>query len=174
MLISGDVGYWALGTSDNFYCTTGFPNGTPSLTPGNVCAGAYPGGVPYKSYWTWDAGVSFTYKAFTLDLRYYDTNLTKAECNVLTSDHTSTFDGGSITNLSPGGLASNWCSAAFVAKPMLVSQPARRSGYDSAYVLEFHDDGFSVIVRLPAVFLVARIKSDTRASGSALTIESTA
>jgi hypothetical protein len=76
----------------------------------------YPGGVPYKSYWTWDAGVSFTYKAFTLDLRYFDTNLTKAECNVFTSDHTSTFDQGSVTNLNPGGLASNWCSAAFVAK----------------------------------------------------------
>ena len=112
MLISGDAGYWALGTSDNFYCTR-FP-GCRVRIP--ACAGAYPGGVPYKSYWTWDAGVSFTYKAFTLDLRYYDTNLTKAECNVFTSDHTSTFDGGSVTNLNPGGLASNWCSAAFVAK----------------------------------------------------------
>jgi len=111
MLISGDVGYWALGTSDNFYCTTGFPGAV-----GTSCAGAYPGGVPYQSYWTWDAGVSFTYKAFTLDLRYYDTNLTKAQCNVFDSDHTSTFDGGSVTNLNPGGLASNWCSAAFVAK----------------------------------------------------------
>jgi Bacterial protein of unknown function (Gcw_chp) len=111
MLISGDVGYWALGTSDNFYCTTGFPGAL-----GFGCAGAYPGGVPYKSYWTWDAGVSFTYKAFTLDLRYYDTNLTKAECNVFDSDHTSTFNGGNVTNLNPGGLGSNWCSAAFVAK----------------------------------------------------------
>src|SRR5262249_36564428 len=107
MLISGDVGYWALGTSDNFYCT---------VVVNNRCSGAYPGGVPYQSYWTWDAGVSFTYKAFTLDLRYYDTNLTKAESNVFTSDHTSTFDGGSVTALNPGGLASNWCSAAFVAK----------------------------------------------------------
>ena len=116
MLISGDVGYWALGTSSNFYCTTGFPNGSPVVTPGNVCAGAFPGGVPYQSYLTWDAGISFTYKAFTLDLRYYDTNLTKAECNVFVSDHTSTFDPGSVTNLNPGGLASNWCDAAFVAK----------------------------------------------------------
>jgi hypothetical protein len=108
---SGDVGYWALGTSDNFYCTTGFPGAV-----GSTCAGAFPGGVPYKSYWTWDLGLGFTYKAFTLDLRYYDTNLTKAECNVFTSDHTATFDPGSVTNLNPGGLASNWCSAAFVAK----------------------------------------------------------
>src|SRR6516164_5291386 len=120
MLISGDAGYWALGTSDNFYCTTAFPNGTPFPTntssTGFGCSGVYPGGVPYKSYWTWDAGVSFTYKAFTLDLRYYDTNLTKAECNVFDSDHTSTFNAGNVTNLNPGGLGSNWCSAAFVAK----------------------------------------------------------
>ena len=72
--------------------------------------------MPYQSYWTWDAGVSFTYKAFTLDLRYYDTNLTKAQCNVFTSDHTSTFNNSNITNLNPGGLGSNWCDAAFVAK----------------------------------------------------------
>ena len=111
MTISGDGGYWALGTSDNFYCTTGFPGAV-----GTSCAGAYPGGVPYQSYWTWDAGVSFTYKAFTLDLRYYDTNLTKAQCNVFTSDHTSTFNTSNITNLNPGGLGSNWCDAAFVAK----------------------------------------------------------
>jgi hypothetical protein len=114
MLISGDAGYWALGTSDNFYCTTSFPGAAAAVPP--VCTGVYPGGVPYKSYWTWDVGVSFTYKAFTLDLRYYDTNLTKAECNVFTSDHTATFSTSNITNLNPGGLGSNWCDAAFIAK----------------------------------------------------------
>jgi hypothetical protein len=114
MLISGDAGYWALGTSDNFYCTLNFPGGPGNAT--NTCFGVYPGGVPYKSYWTWDVGVSFTYKAFTLDLRYYDTNLTKAESNVFTSDHTATFSTSNITNLNPAGLGSNWCDAAFVAK----------------------------------------------------------
>ena len=53
-----------------------------------LAGGAVPNGVKYTSYWNWDAGVGFTYKAFTLDLRYYDTNLTKAECNAFTSDHT--------------------------------------------------------------------------------------
>jgi hypothetical protein len=113
MSISGDGGYWALGTSSNFYCTNA-PATTIAGQP--FCQGAFPNGVPYQSYWTWDAGVSFTYKAFTLDLRYYDTNLTKAECNVFDSDHTSTFSPGNVTNLNPGGLGSNWCSAAFVAK----------------------------------------------------------
>ena len=112
MLISGDVGYWALGTTDNFYCTVTTVNGAGQP----ICSGAFPNGVPYKSYWTWDAGISFTYKAFTLDLRYYDTNLTKAECNVFDSDHTSTFSPSNVTSLNPGGLGSNWCSAAFVAK----------------------------------------------------------
>jgi hypothetical protein len=104
---SGDVGYWALGTSSNFYCT---------VVVGNACSGAFPNGVKYTSYWTWDLGIGFTYKAFTLDLRYYDTNLTKAQCNVFTSDHTSTFNPSNITSQNPGGLGSNWCDAAFVAK----------------------------------------------------------
>jgi len=113
MLISGDAGYWALGTSDNFYCTN-----APLLTGTGqpFCQGAFPNGVKYTSYWTWDVGVSFTYKAFTLDLRYYDTNLTKAQCNVFTSDHTATFNVSNITTQNPGGLGSNWCDAAFIAK----------------------------------------------------------
>jgi hypothetical protein len=98
MLISGDAGYWALGTSDSFYAVAGFPNG-----------------ISYKSYWTWDAGVSFTYKAFTLDLRYYDTNLSKGDCNAFTSDHTATGT-TNVTAINPSGLGSNWCSAAFIAK----------------------------------------------------------
>jgi Bacterial protein of unknown function (Gcw_chp) len=104
MLVSGDLGYWALGTSDNFYCTV----------VAGACGGAFPGGVPYTSYWTWDAGVSFTYKAFTLDLRYYDTNLDKGDCNTFTSDQTAS--GISSTAINPGGPGSNWCGAAYIAK----------------------------------------------------------
>lgn len=101
--ISGDLGYWALGTSDSFY-------GTGPGTP-------FANGVKYTSYWNWDAGFGWTYKAFTLDLRYYDTNLTKAECNVFTSDQTATPGGpGAVTTQNPGGLASNWCGAAYIAK----------------------------------------------------------
>jgi hypothetical protein len=80
--VSGDVGHWFLGTSDAFY-----------------------GNVPYKSYTNWDLGLALTWKQFTLDLRYYDTNLNKSDCNVFTSDQTA----------SAAGL-SNWCGAAFIAK----------------------------------------------------------
>ena len=100
--VSGDVGYWKLGTSDTFY--------------GTVLHGAFPGGVPYKSYWNWDAGLGFTWKAFTLDLRYYDSNLTKAECNVFTSDSNGYVQCDHVTALKSGGLGSNWCSATFIAK----------------------------------------------------------
>ncbi len=106
--ISGDLGYWALGTSDSFY-------GTGVSFPG--LGWQFANGVKYTSYWNWDAGFGWTYKAFTLDLRYYDTNLTKAECNVFTSDQTATFGGaGAMTAQNPGGFTSNWCGAAYIAK----------------------------------------------------------
>jgi uncharacterized protein (TIGR02001 family) len=96
--VSGDVGHWFLGTSDSFYGTA-----------------AFPAGIPYKSYTNWDAGLGFTWKQFTLDLRYFDTNLSKGDCNAFTSDHTA----AGFTNVSainPGGAGSNWCGATFIAK----------------------------------------------------------
>jgi Bacterial protein of unknown function (Gcw_chp) len=107
--ISADVGHWFLGTTDSFYCVAAngvFPAG---------CAGTLSGGVPYKSYTTWDVGLAFTWKQFTLDLRYFDTNLNKGDCNAFTSDHTARFD-GSFTAINPSGVGSTWCSAAFIAK----------------------------------------------------------
>jgi uncharacterized protein (TIGR02001 family) len=84
--ISGEVGHQSLGTADSFLRVD-----------------------PFKlvSYWTWNAGVAFTQGVFTLDLRYYDTNLSKADCLTDTSDLRGLNDG-----TSPG--ASKWCGAAFV------------------------------------------------------------
>src|SRR6202030_1830237 len=103
MYVSGDLGYWDLGTSDAFYGTA---------IPGNP----FQFGVKYTSYATWDLGVGFTYKVLTLDLRYYDTNLTKAQCNVFTSAQNATFSPANVTLQNPNGLGTNWCSAAFIAK----------------------------------------------------------
>src|ERR1700761_6936361 len=89
---SGDVGYWALGTSDAFY-----------------------GPITYTSYATWDLGVGFTWKVLTLDLRYYDTNLTAAQCNAFSSAQSVNCSLGNVTPQNPNGLGTNWCSAAFVA-----------------------------------------------------------
>jgi uncharacterized protein (TIGR02001 family) len=102
--VSGDLGYWALGTSDNFYCTGA----------GVACGGQFPNGIPYTSYWNWDAGFGITYKAFTLDLRYYDSNLNKGDCNAFTSDYTAA--GVASTAINPGGPGSSWCGAAYIAK----------------------------------------------------------
>jgi hypothetical protein len=112
LYVSGDVGYWALGTSNSFYGVV-TPGGLNAL---GVATPQFPGGVKYTSYATWDAGIGFTYKVLTLDLRYYDTNLTKAQCNVFTSAQNATFSPGNVTAQNPGGLGTNWCSAAFVAK----------------------------------------------------------
>jgi len=94
---SADVGHWFLGTSDAFYAVAGFPNG-----------------IPYKSYTTWDVGFGITYKVFTLDFRYYDTDLNKGDCNAFTSDHTAS--GVASTPINPGGPGSDWCGAAFIVK----------------------------------------------------------
>ncbi|MGB6538855.1 MAG: TorF family putative porin [Xanthobacteraceae bacterium] len=91
--VSGDLGYWDLGTSDAFY-----------------------GFTKYTSYGTWDAGFGWTWKVLTFDLRYYDTNLTRSECNAFTSPQSVSFSPGNITTQNPNGLGTNWCGAAFIAK----------------------------------------------------------
>jgi uncharacterized protein (TIGR02001 family) len=100
MYISGEFGRQWLGTSDSFY-------GTP----------AFPGGIPEPSYNTWNVGVGFTYKVFTLDLRYSDTNLSKGQCNAFTSDYTAKVaTAGSVSLINPGGFESNWCGATGIVK----------------------------------------------------------
>lgn len=95
--VSGEAGYWSLGTSDAFYCTQ---------TAG-VCAAPFATGIPYKSYGHWDAGFGWAYKVFTVDIRYSGTNLNKGDCNAFTSDHTAS--GVSNTTINPGGPGSSWC-----------------------------------------------------------------
>jgi uncharacterized protein (TIGR02001 family) len=74
------------------------------------------GGFPLPAYLNWNAGVTFSRKNLNLDLRYYDTNLSKENCFVLTGDPNAT-PGGQINPVTnPEGLMSRWCSATFVAK----------------------------------------------------------
>src|SRR6185312_8449374 len=77
---------------------------------------AFAAGIPLPSYATWDVGVGWTWKVFTVDLRYTDTNLSKAECNLFTGDQTATFSPSALTVLNTTGNASNWCGARFVAR----------------------------------------------------------
>lgn len=96
--VSGEFGRQWLGTSDSFYGVTGFPNG-----------------IDYADYNTWNLGLGWTYKMFTVDLRYTDTDLSKANCNAFTSDHTASGIDSSPINPSPAP-GSNWCGARFTAK----------------------------------------------------------
>ena len=105
LYVSAEVGHWFLGTSDSFYCTQ---NATAT-----ACGGLFPNGIPYPSYTTWNLGIGITRSVFTLDLRYYDTDLNPGDCNAFTSDHTARFT-GSFTPINPGGFGSNWCGAAFI------------------------------------------------------------
>jgi uncharacterized protein (TIGR02001 family) len=104
MYVSGEFGRQWLGTSDSFYGVAqfaGFPN--------------YTRGIPYASYDTWNIGIGFTYKVFTLDLRYSDTDLNKGNCNAFTSAYNASGT-TNVTSINPGGLGSNWCGAAGIVK----------------------------------------------------------
>jgi uncharacterized protein (TIGR02001 family) len=99
MFVSGEFGRQWLGTSDAFYgAGTAFPNG-----------------IKYADYNTWNLGVGFTYKVFTLDLRYSDTNLSRANCNAFTSDFTARAD-GSFSPINLSGVGSGWCGATGIVK----------------------------------------------------------
>ena len=74
------------------------------------------GNFPLPAYLNWQAGVTFTHKAFNLDLRYYDTNLSKENCFVFTGDPTARPGGRVDPITNPAGLVSNWCGATIVAK----------------------------------------------------------
>jgi hypothetical protein len=106
MYVSGEFGRQWLGTSDSFYGTTFAAAGF---------AGPFPNGIKYTDYNTWNVGIGFTYKVFTLDLRYSDTNLSKADCNAFTSDNTARFS-NSFSAINPTGVGSNWCGATGIVK----------------------------------------------------------
>ena len=91
--ISGEYGHYWFGRTNAFYGYTDLPE-----------------------YNTWNVGLSFTYKVFTLDLRYVDTDLSRGNCNVLTGDQGASYSAGNISSINPSGLGSNWCGSTFVAK----------------------------------------------------------
>ena len=97
--VSGELGYYSLGTTK--FDAIAFPAA---------------GGWDLPSYAYWNAGIGFTWKVFTLDLRYHDTDLSKEECNVLTADPGANLGGTPIPVTNVLGAQSKWCGAAFIAK----------------------------------------------------------
>jgi uncharacterized protein (TIGR02001 family) len=104
--ISGEVGHWSFGTTDSFY-------GCGPVNGG--CLTANLSGIPLPDYTTWNVGFGWTWKVFTVDLRYIDTDLSKAQCNAFTGDHTAVFSPAGVTAIN-GGNQSNWCGGRFVAR----------------------------------------------------------
>ena len=74
-----------------------------SLKPGTIfnAAGAAP--FKYPDYTTWNAGVSYAYKVFTVDARYFGSSLNKSQCYAVSSD-----PAGNVTGRS------NWCGNRFM------------------------------------------------------------
>jgi len=92
--ISGAYGHWSV------------EGGTVPLVNGFLAAN------PIPSYSTWNAGIAFTYKVFTLDLRYSDTDLGNGFNTVA-----GTPTGGSCAAFWNGGPSTaGWCRGAFAAK----------------------------------------------------------
>ena len=97
MYVSGEFGRQWFGTTDSFYGTATFPNG-----------------IHYADYNTWNIGIGFTYKVFTLDLRYSDTDLNSANCSAFTGAFNA--QPGTPVGIDANGTRSNWCGAAGIAK----------------------------------------------------------
>lgn len=87
LAVSGELGHYWLGTTNQAIWSTTPPTDLPD-------------------YLYWNAGVSYTYKNLTADLRYHDTNLSKTECFANTADPR-----GILT----GSGRSKWCGPAVIA-----------------------------------------------------------
>lgn len=98
MYVSGEFGRQWFGTTDSFYGVPAFPNG-----------------IHYADYNTWNIGVGFTYKVFALDLRYSDTDLSKGNCSAFTGSFNASGT-TNVTPINPLGTGSNWCGAAGIVK----------------------------------------------------------
>lgn len=87
LAVSGELGHYWLGTTNQAIWSTTPPTDLPD-------------------YLYWNAGVSYTWKNLTADLRYHDTNLSKTECFANTADPR-----GILT----GSGRSKWCGPAVIA-----------------------------------------------------------
>lgn len=121
-LNTGASGYYASGTAKVTLPTLGNGIGWSisgefghlDLGSTKIAPPVYLASIPLPDYETWNLGLTFTWKTFALDLRYYDTNLSKGECNLLTGDPGAIFTGD--TTPFNNGNVSKWCNAAFIAK----------------------------------------------------------
>ncbi len=84
--VSGELGHWWI--KDSSFVAAGSGTGVAG-------AGVNP------SYTYWNAGLAFTYKALTLDLRYHGTDQSTTDCLAFLA-------------VNPGNPAGSWCNDTFV------------------------------------------------------------
>ncbi|WP_166141336.1 TorF family putative porin [Methylosinus sp. RM1] len=107
--ISGAFGHYYLGMSDASYGGSYIDPDYAFLSTGVLGTK----GFKFASYNTWNVGASYNWNVVTLDLRYYDSNLTRAGCFLNTSDPSGNLM-ASLNTLT-GQSSSSWCGSRFVA-----------------------------------------------------------
>ena len=158
MYISGEFGRQWLGTSDAFY-------GTAVAT---AFGGPFPGGIPEPSYNTWNIGIGFTYKVFTLDLRYSDTDLSKGNCNAFTSDFSSTTAGTGLRDRHQPGQRHDGVRLQLVQRDRYRQALGRPDGDDQPEVRFQVTDPERAAERSAALFIWAMRPAQLPAGGGHL------
>lgn len=113
--LSGAFGHYYIGNSSAAYGGSYIDPDVFFLATQNFLGTGILGtkGFKFASYNTWNVGASYNWNMVTLDLRYYDFNLTRAGCFLNTSDPSGNFV-ASVNTLT-GQSSSSWCGSRFVA-----------------------------------------------------------
>ena len=121
----GAPGTYFAGTAKLTAPATWLPNGIGAYASGElgrqvlgsnkIDNWVYTVSTDLPDYTTWNVGLGFTWKVFTLDLRYSGTDLSKENCFILTGDPGAGI-GGTVSTLNAGGNTSKWCGDTFIVK----------------------------------------------------------
>ena len=103
----GAWGWYSIGNVTFTAPSTWFQNGLGMYASATLATGISAPAMPstaytkYTSYLNWDVGFGWTWKVLTLDLRYYDTNLSKTQCDAFTSAQNASFSLGQHHGAKP-------------------------------------------------------------------------
>jgi len=105
--VSGAFGHYYLGMANTSY---GYSYVDPDYANyfGNGPAGVK--GFKFASYNTWNAGVSYNWNMVTFDVRYFDSNQSKAACYINSSDPAGNYL-AAATAATTLRSSSNWCGS---------------------------------------------------------------
>jgi hypothetical protein len=108
--ISGAFGHYYLGMANTSY-------GASFVDPDyvNFATGGWGAkGFKFASYNTWNIGAAYNWNMVTLDLRYYDSSMSKAACYINSSDPSGNYL-NVLTAATTLRSSSGWCGSRFLA-----------------------------------------------------------